>query len=534
MAISRRSLIKTSLVGGLTPCFPGVLRAQVTSDANQTLRVVKNGDLRVFDPIWTTANITGDHGAMIYDTLFGLDSNFRAQPQMVARWSVSDDKKTYTFELRDGLGWHDGTPVVAADCVASIRRWGQVDPGGQLVMKRARDISKKDDKTFIISLKEPFAILIDVLAKLSTPCLFVMREKDASRPATEQVSNNIGSGPFVFNRDLAKPGASYTYDRNQKYVPRGEAASGMAGGKVAKVEHVVWENIADSQTAMAALQTGEVDFLERPPLDLLGILEADPNITVEVLNKGGDDCYIRLNWLQKPFDNIKARQAVLQLVDQEAFMRAAFGDPKYFKPLKSLFGNETLISNDENTGWYRPRGNPERARQLFKEAGYAGEPVVILQPTNSPWQDNASQYLAAVLRQVGVNAQLAPSDWGGVVTRRAHKGPVDQGGWNMFISLDSDYSHGEPLTTSYLLASGDKAWYGWPKIDTYEALRDHYADAETLDARKDIARKMQELWWEYVGAVNLGQRQSPVAHRKNVTGFIGIPEIVPLWNVQKG
>ncbi|TIO11474.1 MAG: ABC transporter substrate-binding protein, partial [Mesorhizobium sp.] len=104
--------------------------------------MVKPTDLRVFDPIWTATNITADHGAAIYDTLFSFDSKFMPQPQMVGKWGVSDDKKTYTFELRDGLGWHDGTPVTAADCVASLRRWGQVAPGGQLIMARASDVSK--------------------------------------------------------------------------------------------------------------------------------------------------------------------------------------------------------------------------------------------------------------------------------------------------------------------------------------------------------------------------------------------------------
>ncbi|SEG82063.1 ABC transporter substrate-binding protein [Bosea lathyri] len=533
MKASRRDV----LIGGASVAAGGYFsigaRAQ-NVPASRTLNVVKSTDLRVFDPVWTTANITADHGAMIYDTLFGLDENYQAKGQMVGRWDVSEDKKTYTFELRDGLGWHDGSPVTAADCVASIRRWGEVDAGGQLVMSRAQDISKKDDKTFEVKLKEPFGALIDVLAKLSTPCLFVMREKDAKRPGTEQVSDNIGSGPFIFNKALAKPGVSFTYDRNPNYVPRNEPPSGMAGGKAVKVDRIVWQYIADSQTGMAALQAGEIDYLERLPMDLLPVLEADPNIKVDILDKGGDDAYIRVNFLHKPFNNVKARQALLYLVDQEGFMRAAFADPRYYKPVKSLFGNNNPISNDESTGWYKPGGDLEKARQLFKDSGYAGEPVVILQPTNSPWQDNASQYLASILRKAGVNAQLAPSDWGGVVTRRANKQPIAEGGWSMFISLDSDYSHGEPLTTSFLLANGEKAWYGWPQDDQYEALRSKYADAASLDERKALARQMQARWWDFVGAVNIGTRQSPVAYRKNISGFIHIPEVIPMWNVKKG
>ncbi|TIP88264.1 MAG: ABC transporter substrate-binding protein, partial [Mesorhizobium sp.] len=129
MTISRRELIKVGLAAGTALSIPSVLRAQTPPPAARTVRMVK-GDLTIFEPIFTATNITGDHGAAIYDTLFAVDSKFMPQPQMVGKWGVSDDKKTYTFELRDGLGWHDGTPVTAADCVASIRRWAQVTPGG--------------------------------------------------------------------------------------------------------------------------------------------------------------------------------------------------------------------------------------------------------------------------------------------------------------------------------------------------------------------------------------------------------------------
>ncbi|TCN17956.1 ABC transporter substrate-binding protein [Sinorhizobium americanum] len=533
MTISRRELFKVSIAAGAALSIPSVLRAQSSSAGLRTVRMVKGSDLRVFDPIWTATNITADHGAAIYDTLFALDSKFIPQPQMVGKWDVSEDKKTYTFELRDGLAWHDGTPVTAADCVASIRRWGQVHPGGQLLLARASDISKTNDRTFTIMLKEPLGILIDLLADLTPPCLFIMREKDASYPATQQVTVNIGSGPFRFNERLAKPGASITYDRNEKYVPRKEPSDGLAGGKIVNVDRVIWDVIADQQTAMAALQAGEIDYFELPPADLYSLVESDPNLELQVLDKAGWDVVLRMNTLQPPFDNVKARQAILHLVDQEAFMRVMAPDPKYSGTVTSIFGKETLVSNDENTGWFKKGGDPEKARQLFKDAGYAGEKVVILDPTDWREADNASQLLAAALRKIGVNAELAPMDWGGVSTRRANKGPVENGGWNMFITEESNYSLSNPLATPLLLANGADAWYGWPKNEEYEALRARWADVATLEERKVLARKMQTLWWDFVGDVRLGKHVVPMARRKTLTGLIGMPQIVPMWNMQK-
>ncbi|MBM2716239.1 ABC transporter substrate-binding protein [Mesorhizobium caraganae] len=529
MTISRRNLFKVGIAAGTALSFPSVLRAQTSPD--RTVRMVIE-NLSVFDPVVTTADVTFTHAFAIYDTLFGTDSKFVPHPQMVGKWDVSDDKKTYTFELRDGLGWHDGTAVTAADCVASIRRWGQVAPGGQLLMARAKDISKKDDKTFTIALKEPLGALLTILG-FQGP--FIMREKDASLSPAEQVTANIGSGPFKFNHALAKQGASFTYDRNEKYAPRNEAPDGLAGGKVVKVDRVIWDTglSADQQTAFAALQAGEIDFLLLPPVDLLAMIESDPNLELQVLDKAGSDMFVRMNCLQKPFDNVKARQAMLHLVDQEAMLRAAFGDPKYFRTVTSMFGNETPVSNDENTGWFKKGGDPEKAKQLFKEAGYAGEKVVILQPTDWKEASNASQLLAATLRNIGVNAELAPSDWGGVVARRANKAPIEDGGWSIFITGNSEASLGNVITDVTLPMNGEKGWFGWPQSGEYEALRVKWADVETLEERKALARKMQRIWWDYVPQVLIGQSVVPIARRKTLTGLIGVPAWIPFWNMQK-
>ncbi|RVC57761.1 ABC transporter substrate-binding protein, partial [Mesorhizobium sp. M00.F.Ca.ET.038.03.1.1] len=247
----------------------------------------------------------------------------------------------------------------------------------------------------------------------------------------------------------------------------------------------------------------------------------------------GEDMLLRMNCLQKPFDNVKARQAMLHLVDQEAMLRAAYGDAKYFHTVTSMFGNETPVSNDENTGWFKKGGNPEKAKQLFKEAGYGGEKVVILQPTDWAEASNASQLLAATLRKIGVNAELAPSDWGGLVARRAKKEAVENGGWSIFITTQPEAIRGNVITDSTLPMNGEKAWFGWPQNDEYEALRTKWADLETLDEHKALARKMQRVWWDYVPEVLIGQQVVPIARRKTLTGLIGVPGWILFWNMQK-
>ncbi|WOS67219.1 MULTISPECIES: ABC transporter substrate-binding protein [Sinorhizobium] len=535
MTFSRRDIIKLGVGVGVALSGPSLMWAQAAPAAEKSVRMVMSSNLSIFDPYYTTATITHDHAMAIYDMLFAFDSQGVPQPQMVESWHVSDDKKSYTFKLRDGLTWHDSSLVTAADCTASLQRWGHLDDGpGPLIMERIKEISQSDDKTFTIVLTQPLDLLIEMLANTGR-ALFIMREQDAKLPPSEQVTANIGSGPFKFNQDLAKPGVSFTYDRNENYVPRSEPVSGFAGGKVVNVDRVIWVNIADQQTALAALQAGEIDFVATPPADLYPAIEADPNLELQVLDTGGTDMFLRMNCLQKPFDSVKARQAILHLVDQEAFMRVVASDPKYVGIVTSVFGSNSPYSNDESTGWYRPGGDPEKATQLFQEAGYGGEKVVILQPTDRPETGNAAQYLAAQLRKIGVNAELAPSDWSGVLARRANKGPVEKGGWSIFITTGSDSWLGEPLGASIIhTMTGEDAWVGWPKSDEYEALRRKWIDTKSVQERQALARKMQRLYWDIAGMVFLGRYTQPCARRKTLTGLIsGVPDFNLMWNIQK-
>ena len=264
MAISRRTMLRSGVAAGaMVAGGPAIRRARAAS-ATSTMNTVMQGDLRSFDPIWTTANITAYYGAMVYDTLFALDANFQPQPEMVGKWNLSEDKRTYTFELRDGLMWQDNTPVTAADCVASIRRWAVRNSGGQLIMQYAKDLSAKDEKTFVLALKEPLGLVISAFAATNTPDCFMMRQKDAETDPFQQVKAHIGSGPFVFNQDQTRPGSRYVFDKFTKYVPRSEPPSGLAGGKVVKLDRVIWQNITDDQTALAALEVGR-DRLFRAP-----------------------------------------------------------------------------------------------------------------------------------------------------------------------------------------------------------------------------------------------------------------------------
>src|SRR3989454_2208219 len=285
--------------------------------AQTTLRVVMHSDLKIVDPVWTTAYITRNHGYMIYDTLFATDAKGEIRPQMVEKYDVSADKLTYTMFLRDGLLWHDGKPVTAEDCVASIRRWGAKDTMGQKLMSFVKDMTVVDQKTFRIVLKEQTGLVLPGLGKPSSNVPVMMPKRVAETPPGDQISDFTGSGPFVFKRDEWKPGDKAVYVKFAQYKPRSEPASGLAGGKVVKVDRVEWRAIADHQTAINALLAGEIDYLESPPHDLLPVLKKDAGVKLVDINPLGNQYAFRFNTLHPPFNNAKVRQAVLYAFDPE-------------------------------------------------------------------------------------------------------------------------------------------------------------------------------------------------------------------------
>src|SRR5712671_4913624 len=321
----------------------------------KTITAVMHSDLRVIDPGFTTAYITRDHGYMVYDTLLATDSSFKVQPQM-ADWKVSDDKLTYTFTLRDGVKWHDGAPVTAEDCVASLKRWGRNDNMGQKLMDFTASIEPTDARTFALKLKEPYGLVLESIGKPSSYTPFMMPKRLAETPAGQQIKEQVGSGPFKFVQAEFQPGVKAVYEKNPDYVPRKEPPSWTAGGKVVKVDRVEWITMPDAQTAVNALQSGDIDFMENPPFEMLPILEGNKDLKVEVLNKFGFQTLGRMNFLYPPFDNVKVRRAAFLALHQKDVLDALIGNPAYYKicgaffvcgtPLESEVGAESLVKGN--------------------------------------------------------------------------------------------------------------------------------------------------------------------------------------------
>ncbi len=528
-----------------SPVRPGVARRAVVAIvglwmmtaaapalSETVLRVVPHADLRNTDPVWTTAYITRNHGYMVYDTLFALDEEFNVQPQMVDRWLVSADGLTWRFVLRDGLTWHDGQPVTAADCVASLRRWGARDGMGQKLADATRAWRVIDARTFELELVAPYGLVLESLGKISSNVPFIMPERHALVDPFEQIPEVIGSGPFVFVRDEWIPGARVVYRRNPNYVPRTEPASSAAGAKIARVDRVEWHYIPDPATALNALLADEVDYVELPPHDLLPVLEAAPGVIVEDLDPLGVQGWLRMNHLHPPFDDPRIREAVLWLIDQEDYLQAAVGNPAYYRtcpavlacgtPYESAEGSQALIGHDL-----------DRAKALLAAAGYDDAPVVILQPTDIALLSSASLITAQALREAGFVVELQAMDWSTLTSRRAVMDSPAQGGWNLFHTWALAADVANPVA-NIAISGGcrERAWFGWPCDEQIEQLRDSFARATDTGTRRSLAQQIQVRALTVVTHGLYGQWSNPVAYRDSLSGLIRSP-VQFFWNIEK-
>ena len=528
---TRRDFGKTAGAAVLATALPGApARA---SDDKQTLRFIAQADLRVLDPIWTTAYISRNHGYMVYDTLFAIDAEFAPHPQMVGDYSVSDDKLSYHFTLRDGLGFHDGSPVRGQDCVASLKRWMVRDSHGQSIAAVLDTIAPDGDKSFSIKLKEPFSLMLEALGKVSSLAAFIMPERLANTDPFTQVTEVVGSGPFKFVKDEFQPGHMAVYAKNADYLPRKEPARWASGGKVVKVDRVEWLVIPDATTKVAALNAGEADWWENPPLEIMPALAANPDIAIAPFDTLPGPIMVKFNWLQPPFNNVKMRQAVLAVANQADYLTALAGDksnwqlcPSYFTcggPMANTAGSEAM------TG---PR-DYDKAKKLVAEAGYNGEKIVILDAVDQPVAHSQALVVADELKRLGLNIDVQSMDWGTLVTRRASKDPIDKGGWNIFATGWVGTDLMDPAQNPTMRTNGEKGHFGWPSDDKIEALRNQWLKAATLDDRKKIAEDIQRRAFEIVPYIPTGQWFPKTAYRKNVKGTPLTGPAVFQWNVWK-
>jgi ABC-type transport system substrate-binding protein len=520
----RRSFLAASAVALAAP--------HVARAAQPVLRMVPQANLTSIDPIWTTANITRNHGFMVYDTLYGLDASLQPQPQMAAGHQIEDDGRTVSIALRDGLSFHDGEKVRAADAVASLRRWMKRNPYGQTLEPVIDELSAVDDTRLRFRLKKPFPLLFNALATIANAA-FVMPERIAATDPFKQINDSTGSGPFRFNKQEFNSGSLVVYERNPAYQPRPDGAVSLtAGPKRVFFDRVEWRIITDAATSAAALQRGEIDWWEQPTPELRALFAKDKNIVVDVLDPLGLCSALRLNASQPPFNDKALRQALLPAIDQADFMAAIVGDDtRDWKKVGGVFTPGTPMANDTDAAKLTGPRDFALAQKLLKQAGYSDQPMRLIGPTDILAPAAMTQVSADVFRRLGFNQDVALSDWGTVIQRRSSREPVEKGGWSALCTSFSSFDFADPAVHPLLRGNGAAAWFGWPVTPELETLRANWFDAPDEAARKAISADIQRVALDEVAFIPLGTYSAFTATRADLTDRVN--GFALFWNLRR-
>ena len=505
----------SALAGGIAR--PSIVRAASAT----TLKFVPYADLALLDPL-ASAFVTRNHVMMVFDTLFALDANGVAQPQMLEGHTVDADQKVWTLTLRDGLLFHDGTPVLGRDVVASLRRWAAKDAFAQALMAATDDLSAPNDKQVVFRLNRPFPLLPQALAKPTNQMAAIMPERLAKTPPTTLLNEMVGSGPFRYLADERVSGAHNAYAKFDKYRPREGTASFCAGPRIANFERVEWLTTPDPATQAAALHSGEVDWVEQPVMDLVPSLKANRSLKVEVVETTGLIGVLRFNQLYPPFDNPAIRRAALHAVNQREFMTAVAGeaDPGVINDHVGFFAPSSAYAS--NAGMENFSATPDLAalRKQVMAAGYNNEKVLFLGAADVPRITAICEVGADVLSKIGLNIDYVSTDWGTVVQRSTRQQPITEGGWSIFGSMWGGLDWDNPAGNMALRGNGKSAWFGWPTAPKLEAIRDQWLHATDMATQKTLAADMQRQAFEDVPCLPLGLYYQPVAYRADLTGMM--------------
>jgi peptide/nickel transport system substrate-binding protein len=532
--MDRRTLLKAAAgVGTLALSLKFAAPALAQGAAARTLRFVPQADLANFDPIWGTQYVVRNASALVWDTLYGVDEKLEPRRQMVESEEVSSDGLTWTFKLRPGLTFHDGEKVLAKDVVASLNRWAARDQMGLMLKAIEQELSAPDDRTIKWVLKKPYPKMLLALGKNNAPVAFVMPERIAKTDPFKQISEYIGSGPMKFAKSEWVPGAKSVFEKFAGYVPRQEPASWLAGGKRILIDRVEWVVMPDPGTASAALQNGEIDWWENPISDLVPLLRKNRNVVVDIADPLGNVGSFRMNHLYPPFNDVRARRAILMAMSQEDYMRAIVGDDdKLWRPLPGFFTPNTALYTEEGGDILKGPRKFDVAKKLLAESGYAGQPVTCLVAQDQPITKAQGDVTADLLKRLGMNVDFAAIDWGTVGARRAQKSPPGQGGWQMFHTWHAGADTINPAPYHAIRGNGDKAWFGWPNVPDVETEVYAWFDAKNLDDEKAAIRRLNKAALDNVIYAPTGFFLGYQAWRKNVSGIAKGP-LPFFWDVAK-
>lgn len=469
----------------------------------------------ILDPQYTTAAATRNIAMHVFEMLVTRDENNAVINGLADDRTASADGLVYTFKIRTGVRFHDGRELTSADVLASFERYRRLRLGNALEPVEAMEAP--DPATFVIRLKEPVPLFLENISAFTIPiAIFPADQRDKPGGKIDM----IGTGPYQFVEWV--PDSHVKLKRFPGYVPDGRYAgnAGFGGRKVAYLDDVTFRFMPEAAARIAAIETGEVQVIEDVPPKAATRLARDQAIKVHALRHW----WLHGAWVntaKPPTDKLLVRRAIQTALDMEEVMAIATDGAYELQPGFQYPGDAYYVTSGAQ---YYNVNNRERAKQLLAQAGYAGEPVVII--TNSSFQ---SMYQAAVdvtqqLRDIGMNVRMDVFDWATASARLR-----DRDAWNFwFTGHGTATAVGPADAVRNMVSPRPNQFTPDPVLDQlYEQLlRGH-----TLEERRATFAQIQDRIYEQVLFLKFGDLEKIQASRREVKGFTPY-RMARFWNVQ--
>lgn len=487
-----------------------------------TLRVATIGEPPHLDEHQSTAEIIAVIGYCAYEGLFTYDADYQAIPELVETHTISEDGLTHTMKLREGVMFHNGEELKAADAIASVERWGRISGVGQRLMEKTSELAQIDDYTLEFRLSEPYGTILIALAHNTQACvIFPKSILDAAGddPMTDP-AQYIGTGPYrlaEWRRD-----AEMRFERFDDYQSSTEDGPlGYGGTKYAYADVIEFIPVPDEAARVAGLQAGDYQLALDVGNDQYAVLQGFPGIVAEILTPTNWDVFF-LNWQSPMMENLAMRQAVQASFDHLPMLQSGRGGDEFIRLDPGLMMQQTPWHSTAGEEFYNVN-DPDLARAKLEEAGYDGTPLRFLTTQEYSYMYGEAIVARQQLEAVGIVVDLQVTDWATVLENRARPEA-----WDMFGT-----GHGfvpDPSQISYV---GQMNQYpGWWSSESSLELAAQLLAESEFDERMPVFEEIQTAHYTEIPAIKIGDSSNVSFRSERIGGWDGQFERgIKFWNL---
>ncbi len=509
-----RALQARALAASLQDATPGA------GTKGGTLTVAIVGEPPTLDEHQNTTGVTLETTSSIYETLMAYDEQYQPQPMLAESMTPSEDGLTWTVTLRQGVPFHNGEVMTAADVKASMDRWGQIAGVGKKLYAVLDSVEATDDHTVTIHLNKPFGIMPIALCNNSQNCAIYPKSViDAG--GLEPNEAVIGTGPYKLTD--RKADAYIRVERFDDYAALEGGPRGYGGTKYAYADKIEFLPVPDMAARVSGLQAGDYLMHMSAALsnDQYDVLNGYPGLTTLVNNPTEWPVFF-MNWQSPLMGNQALRDAVQAVLDMEPMMQAAYGSSDFYQLDPGLMMKQTAWWTDAGGDRYNMK-NPDLAKQKLEESGYDGTPIRFMSTQEYGYMYATSTVAVQQMEAIGLKIDHQVIDWATVVERRAK--PEE---WDMFVT-----GHGfvpDPSQITYV--GGINVYPGWWSDPDSIALSEQILQLATFEERMPVWEKIQANAYTQIPAIKIGDGATISSRSDKIGGWVGqFEEGFIYWNL---